>query len=591
MRLDTVRIRNFRSIKELDLSFSSNLYCLVGKNEVGKSNILRAISFLSDNPINGEIREMNRLSSNSVITGEFLVEEPERTIISKSQIPLKTSSTSYNLSAIDAVVVNGINNSKLDRSISLRMTTHDILTSKESGNLDHWNNLMHIIESLLPSIQIFEQEAFLISPFSYEHFESDPQNPSLQTFIKLFKLGGLHDLKLLKTSTIEDIVELREGVADNVNVLLRKYYKQEFSIQIKIESHNAQFTLHFKDQYSKRLNQFENRSTGFQYFFSFLINKIFDNEFGKKSSIFLLDEPALSLHPTGQKDFVKILEDVSKKNQILYTTHSPFSINRLRPSSVWVIEKDQNKGTFLNFKPFHKNWRPLRTSLGIDLSDSFFYGDRTLIVEGAEDRIYILALINYFISKRKWVILTDLISIIDAGSISNIPAMVQILLEENRSIVVLMDSDDTRVYNQIKKKQEKVKGSLLVSQISDFSKDAVSIEDLLPQEVYLFAVNKYVDYLIGEKVFVSIDAKKERPDFNDAKGAKRYTAIATTILENYTNEDKSPLDKKVPISKVGIAHEFDKLLQSNNDLDKEVDSICEKFIRQLLSALGVLESN
>src|SRR3989338_1712570 len=46
MKLDRVSIKNYRSIKELDLNFDPACKVLVGINESGKSNILRALELL-----------------------------------------------------------------------------------------------------------------------------------------------------------------------------------------------------------------------------------------------------------------------------------------------------------------------------------------------------------------------------------------------------------------------------------------------------------------------------------------------------------------------------------------------------------------
>ncbi len=49
MKLDNVLIKNFRSIKELTINFDPPFKILIGKNESGKSNIIRALSLLSEN--------------------------------------------------------------------------------------------------------------------------------------------------------------------------------------------------------------------------------------------------------------------------------------------------------------------------------------------------------------------------------------------------------------------------------------------------------------------------------------------------------------------------------------------------------------
>ena len=46
MKLSRVEIKNFRSIKKVDVHFDPTCRILVGINESGKSNILRALSLL-----------------------------------------------------------------------------------------------------------------------------------------------------------------------------------------------------------------------------------------------------------------------------------------------------------------------------------------------------------------------------------------------------------------------------------------------------------------------------------------------------------------------------------------------------------------
>lgn len=44
----------------------------------------------------------------------------------------------------------------------------------------------------------------------------------------------------------------------------------------------------------------------------------------------LLDEPGLSLHASAQKDFMYLMKDMAKQNQIIFTTHSPYMLEEVR---------------------------------------------------------------------------------------------------------------------------------------------------------------------------------------------------------------------------------------------------------------------
>lgn len=48
--------------------------------------------------------------------------------------------------------------------------------------------------------------------------------------------------------------------------------------------------------------------------------------------IFMFDEPGLNLHPKGQVDLQNVFEDITKTNQIIYSTHSVFLINKNYPT-------------------------------------------------------------------------------------------------------------------------------------------------------------------------------------------------------------------------------------------------------------------
>lgn len=67
----------------------------------------------------------------------------------------------------------------------------------------------------------------------------------------------------------------------------------------------------------------------------------------KPGDILLMDEPANSLHPEAQSSILKDLEQISRYNKILLTTHSPYMISQ--ESFVYYVEMT-NEGTVLHDK-------------------------------------------------------------------------------------------------------------------------------------------------------------------------------------------------------------------------------------------------
>ena len=71
---------------------------------------------------------------------------------------------------------------------------------------------------------------------------------------------------------------------------------------------------------------------------------------------------------------------MSLKNQLIYSTHSPFMINREFPERVRVVTKDES-GTHVENEAYQENWKPLRDSIGLTVGDLFFFSNKGIILE------------------------------------------------------------------------------------------------------------------------------------------------------------------------------------------------------------------
>jgi predicted ATP-dependent endonuclease of OLD family len=111
--------------------------------------------------------------------------------------------------------------------------------------------------------------------------------------------------------------------------------------------------------------------------------------------IFLFDEPGTALHPAGQVNLQRVFERLALKDQFVYATHSLFLVNHNRPERNRVVSKDSG-GTKVDQKPYLRNWRAVRDSLGLILAGNFFIADTTLLVEGESDALYVGAMLAAF---------------------------------------------------------------------------------------------------------------------------------------------------------------------------------------------------
>ncbi len=99
--------------------------------------------------------------------------------------------------------------------------------------------------------------------------------------------------------------------------------------------------------------------------------------------IFAMEEPENSLHPKAQRQLLSVLQDISKKSQVICTTHSPVFIERSSFENNIILTRTLPGNTIA--KTFNATMlSELRTNLGIRPSDALLKGggNCAILVEG-----------------------------------------------------------------------------------------------------------------------------------------------------------------------------------------------------------------
>jgi predicted ATP-dependent endonuclease of OLD family len=238
---------------------------------------------------------------------------------------------------------------------------------------------------------------------------------------------------------------------------------------------------------------FTEHSAGFQWFFSFLA-AFSEYEHKDPSVVILLDEPAVGLHARAQADFLRFIEErLTKRCQVIYTTHSPFMVQPGNLERVRLVEdRGTERGALVTSDVLTRDRDtlfPLQGALGYDLVQHLFVAENNLVVEGTSDYAYLRTISDYLASKGrqhldvKW-------SIVPVGGADLVPTFVA-LLGNHLRITVLVDSrkGGQQRLNQMAKdgylEQQRI---ILVGSI--FNRAAADIEDLFEEEEYLLLYNK-----------------------------------------------------------------------------------------------------
>ena len=361
MILDKINIRAFKSIYDLTIPLNQQVNVLIGANESGKTNVLKSIQslrhdILFDSSFTCQYSNHYYMGKCPEVTYEFgsISKENHKSLAQVSE------------------AFKDVSGFKIKRDGPNLKDYHVISGDSEIEKIDIKQLLL-----VLPKIIYFSNIPLLKNQVDFDELSSN--GVSCETERNLLKIGGIENYELI----FEDSTRGRRATEEASRIIteqVRKVWSQEPSIEIKLNVNGRILYIDFSDN-TTVFDTPESRSLGFRWYLSFYVNFITQTFEAKANEyIFLIDEPGIHLHPGGQKDLVKVLEDLALKNQVIYTTHSPFMINRKHPDRVLLVHKNKS-GTKVDTQAYRENWKTLRNEIDLVPGDLFFFTNPSLVLE------------------------------------------------------------------------------------------------------------------------------------------------------------------------------------------------------------------
>ncbi|MDB5310309.1 MAG: putative ATP-dependent family endonuclease [Gemmataceae bacterium] len=281
---------------------------------------------------------------------------------------------------------------------------------------------------------------------------------------------------------------LLQSAGTELTTKFREWWRQG-EYRIRFEADGKHFRIWVSDDKRPEEIELEGRSTGLQWFLSFYLIFLVESRSAHNGAILLLDEPGHSLHPLAQKDLAVFFENLSGKNQLLYTTHSPFLVDADHLDRVRAVFVDGAGLTAVSTNlrastsaAESKSIYPVHAALGLSVSDTLFQGCRAIVVEGVSDQLYLSAMKILLISAGRIQPARELLFVPTTGA-KAIKTVAAILGGKDSDLpVVLCDGDNAGAILAKTLKDEMYADAadrvILATDVSSV-KDA-EIEDLLP---------------------------------------------------------------------------------------------------------------
>jgi hypothetical protein len=336
--------------------------------------------------------------------------------------------------------------------------------------------------------------------------------------LALLRMANISVEAFADPGPIEALIARIEAVSIGLTDQIMEFWKQNEDLQVKIDIRpdpndiapfNNGPNLYIRianNRHRGVTTPFRQRSRGFIWFFSFLV--WFDSvkyQLAQESQtdrplILLLDEPGLSLHALAQADFLRYIDDLAKKHQVIYSTHSPFMVHSNRLNDVRVVEDRANIGTVISDNVSWTDPRtvfPLQAALGWTIAQNLFISERNLLVEGSADLVYLQTVSSILESQSK-VGLRDDVTIVPTGGLDKVVTFIALLGANKLKLAVFHDyrgTPEQKLLDLMREKMIASKSILDASQFRDLAKLGVSdkpsdTEDLFEPTTYLHYFNE-----------------------------------------------------------------------------------------------------
>jgi predicted ATP-dependent endonuclease of OLD family len=437
-------------------------------------------------------------------------EQAVENFLSKHQVPAAATAAYAALSHFEAL------KSKL---------AEDVAKSAEAADdLKLFSNAHAALKVLLGESESFDDAAWDVAEPRFPEFlyfadySKLPYSVKIQRVLKestlddpettaraLLKLGGTEDEYMLNPDYERRKREL-ENVANVLTDDVNKYWTQnpELRVQPDITQRTEargdgkhavldEMKIRIWDNRHSLSLPFNEHSAGFQWFFSFLA-AFSEYEHRDPPVVILLDEPAVGLHAKAQADFLRFIEErLTKRCQVMYTTHSPFMVQPGKLERVRLVEDlGKEEGAVLSSDVLTRDRDtlfPLQGALGYDLVQHLFVAENNVVVEGTSDYAY-LKLVSDFLASKGRTSLDPKWSIVPVGGADLIPTFVA-LLGHHLKVTVLVDSrkeGNQRLERMAKDGYLEKQRIILVGDV--LGRRTGDIEDLFEDNEYLALYNK-----------------------------------------------------------------------------------------------------
>lgn len=152
-----------------------------------------------------------------------------------------------------------------------------------------------------------------------------------------------------------------------------------------------------------------------------------------RNLVIAIEEPESHLHPGAIHELKTVLRELSEKHQVVLTTHNPLFVDRGNLKSNVVVRDNRARPA--------QSIEELRSALGVKASDNLRHAELVLLVEGEDDRVALASLLCHHSTKCKQGFDTGFLAIDTLSGASNLAYKVSLIRAALCVVHCFLDSD------------------------------------------------------------------------------------------------------------------------------------------------------
>ena len=548
MRLDRIVIRNFRSIKYATINFDHRCRILLGKNEAGKSNVLKAIAAIFGSYTVSSRDRRKKINNEKIelyliyAAIKFNDEELKRIVdtFQKDNILTFKEKSLFEFVKIvlkDFLIWIDVKDKSVPYYTYWSFDDKSFVVEEESSI-----TIKEAVKKIFEiATAIYEENAFVCHLWKYDdkyllpssvNIDSFVANPSICPGLKnLFVLSDRSNIKKEFEDAIAqdgDYHNLLKQVSSAATTTFRSIWPDFYNTSIQLNPDGDKIAIKVSN---KVMYSFDDRSDGFKHFISILLMLSAPSKKGQigDKDIIIIDEPDTSLYPSSARYLRDELLRMGESSYIIYATHSQYMIDSNCIDRHLIVEKKDDITTIEspNEKAEFSEDELLLNAIGTSIFECI--KSHNLIFEGWLDKklfdIYVNSDKNLAKSFKEF-------GSVYLHGISGVTALSQLLMLSGKKFLIISDSDKTSIG---KKKDFISNYPNYQNNWRDYGEvvDGIStVEDFLePQYVEAFIKDNYD----GSFAFDNRKSTIENIEMI-SKEKETKQSIKTALIQNATNE-------------------------------------------------------